>query len=224
MPAVKIITPGNRFGRWTALEVVKSRTYPSGTTIHFRECRCECGTVQFVAVTKLRSGHSRSCGCLQGDVTAERNLIHGYAVGRAKRSRIYNVWSGILTRCTNQNVPAYEDYGARGITVCERWLKFENFLEDMGEPPPGLTIDRLDNDKGYFKDNCAWRTPLDQARNRRSNLNLTFDGLTLPVVEWAARTGIGRRTIEYRYHAGWPADEILTTPADGTGGSRKGSS
>ena len=209
MPSAKPIMPGDRFGRWTALEATETRTYPSGATIHFRECRCDCGAIDFVGSYKLRTGHSRSCGCLQSDVTTKRNLTHGFSGGNG--TRVYRVWCQMVGRCTNIKNRSYADYGGRGITVCERWLKFENFLEDMGEPPEGLTIDRLDNDSGYFKDNCAWRTPTDQARNRRSSLKLTYDGLTLTVAEWSSRVGIGRRTIEARYHAGWPSDAILTT-------------
>jgi len=79
----------------------------------------------------------------------------------------YNTWSGIIKRCNNQKNPAYNSYGGRGITVCEDWLKFENFYEDMGKKPNGLTIERIDNDKGYYKENCCWDTPVQQARNRR---------------------------------------------------------
>ena len=118
----------------------------------------------------------------------------------------------MLNRCTNPNVRHYVDYGARGITVCERWLKFENFLEDMGEPPPGLTIDRLDNNKGYFKDNCAWKTPIAQARNRRNSVIMTFKGVTLTLIEWCELLDLSYRTLRARYAAGWSAEEILTIP------------
>jgi hypothetical protein len=206
------ITPGTKFGRWTILESTEMRHYPSGAQQLFIECQCDCGTIQWVGSYKLRIGHSRSCGCLQAEVTAERSTKHGHAP-RYNKTRIYKVWCSMLGRCTNPKNPAYEDYGARGITVCERWFEFENFLEDMGEPPSGLTIDRLDNDKGYFKENCAWKTRIDQARNRRSSVKITFDGLTLTIAEWSIRVAINRRTLEARFHAGWTPKKILTTPA-----------
>lgn len=167
MPTSKPIIPGDRFGRLTALEITETRTFPSGTSVHFRQCRCDCGIVTMASETKLRSGNRRSCGCLLSDVTAERNMTHGHAAGRNKRDRIYNVWASMLARCTNPKSHAYHNYGGRGISVCDRWMKFENFLQDMGAPPPGLTIDRINNDGNYCKENCAWKTRLDQARNRR---------------------------------------------------------
>jgi hypothetical protein len=212
MPAAKTITPGDKFGRLIALETIETRTYPSGTNIHFRECRCDCGEINFVSETKLRSGHTKSCGCLQAEITTKRSTTHGYSPRLKPRPRIYGIWCNMINRCTNPKVPHFRDYGGRGITVCERWLNsFENFLEDMGEPPPGLTIDRTDNNGNYEPENCEWKTRIDQARNRRSSLKITFDGLTLTVAEWSQRIGIGRRTIEARYHSGWSAEQILTT-------------
>ena len=214
MPARKTITPGERFARWTALEKTELRTYPSGATIHFRWCRCDCGKEQWVSEYKLRTGHSRSCGCLQAEVTVNRNLTHGHTP-RGTRPKIYGVWCNMWNRCTNPNVAAYPNYGARGITVCERWESFENFLADMGEPPEGLSIDRLNNDLGYFKENCAWRTPIDQARNRggkRKSIRLTFNDLTLTFAEWAEHLNVGRHMLEARYYAGWSPEEILTLP------------
>lgn len=215
MPAAKTIMAGTRFGRWTALEATKSKTYLSGAKIQFRECRCDCGTMQFVSEYKLRTGHSRSCRCLQAEVTARRSLKHGFSK-RGKRSRIYGIWCNMITRCANQAAPCYEDYGLRGITVCDRWLNsFENFLEDMGEPPQGLTIDRCNNDLGYFKENCAWKTPVDQARNRRNSLKLTFDGQTMTIIEWSEKLRVGYRMLKARYHAGWTVEQILTVPTRG---------
>lgn len=213
MPAVKAITPGDRFGRWTALEKTESRTYLSGTIIHLHECRCDCGTIQMVGSYKLRTGHSKSCGCLQSEITTRRSTKHGFSPKIRDRPRIYGVWCNMINRCTNPNVRQYDDYGGRGITVCERWLNsFENFLEDMGEPPPGMTIDRLDNHKGYFKENCAWRTPLHQARNRRSSVVITFDGLTMTLVEWAEYLGVSYRMLRGRREQGWSVERMLTEP------------
>lgn len=166
MPIAKVIMPGARFGRWSVLDTAEIRNYPSRANVSFHLCRCDCGTSQFVADSKLRTGYSKSCGCLRSDMTVERSFVHGYAPRNA-RPRVYNIWNAMLSRCQNPKATAYGDYGGRGITVCDRWLKFENFLEDMGDPPEGLSIDRLDNNEGYSKENCAWRTPLDQARNRR---------------------------------------------------------
>jgi hypothetical protein len=116
----------------------------------------------------------------------------------------------MLSRCTNPNNLAYERYGGRGITVCERWLKFENFLEDMGEPPDGLTIDRTDNDGNYCKDNCAWKTRLDQARNRRSSVKIFFNGLSMTLREWSEHLGISYSMLKGRRERGWPIDKMLT--------------
>jgi hypothetical protein len=145
-------------------------------------------------------------------MTREKNLTHGYAEGYG--TRIYHVWCAMLARCTNPKNQAYDNYGGRGITVCERWRKFENFLEDMGEPPEGLTIDRLDNDGPYCKDNCAWETRVVQANNRRSSVKLTFDGVTLTLREWSERTGIDYALMRGRYAQGWSLEKILRTPRD----------
>ena len=211
MPAAKTITPGERFGRWTALEATESRTYPSGATINFRECRCDCGTVQFVSEYKLRTGHSRSCRCLQAEVTKKRSLRHGFAPKRAQ-TRIYRIWQNMLNRCRNKNLPEYYRYGGRGITVCERWLTFKNFLEDMGEPPDGFSIDRVDNNKGYYKENCAWRTAIQQARNRGNNKFLTFKGKTMTISGWAEELGISVKVLNNRRHKGWSVEETLGIP------------
>lgn len=211
MPIRKIITPGERFARWTALDRTESRTYPSGATIHFRWCRCDCGKEQWVSEYKLRTGHSRSCGCLQAEVTTERSLTHGRS-RRGAIARVYRIWRNMLTRCTNPNGKDYASYGGRGITVCKRWESFENFLEDMGEPPSHLTLDRLDNNAGYSKENCAWRTPVDQARNRRNTIKLTFGGLTLSLKEWAERLNVDYTVLRARFYAKWTVEEILAVP------------
>lgn len=126
---------------------------------------------------------------------------------------IYTVWCGILTRCRNPKSTAFHEYGARGITVCERWLKFENFLEDMGDRPEGMTVERIDNNGSYSKNNCRWASPLEQGRNRRNNHVLTHKGETMPVSAWAEKIGISKWTLFTRIAAGWSTERLLETPA-----------
>jgi hypothetical protein len=116
----------------------------------------------------------------------------------------------MLSRCTNPAVRKYHVYGGRGIKVCERWLLFENFLADMGEPPPGLTLDRIDTDGHYEPGNCRWADQKAQQNNRRNNHLLTFDGETLGITEWQRRSGVDRHTIMRRLQKGWPIERALT--------------
>ncbi len=122
------------------------------------------------------------------------------------------IWMTMRQRCRDTNAKDYARYGGRGIKVCERWESFENFLADMGERPAGMSIERDDNDGDYTPDNCRWATRSEQQRNRRSNVLLTHDGVTLCVAEWAIRTGINRMTLHTRIDRGWPTDKALTTP------------
>lgn len=124
-------------------------------------CRCDCGAEMIVRGGDLRSRHSLRClRCHQG------NLQHGHN-RTARRSPTYQSWVGMLTRCTNPNSTKYQDYGGRGIAVCERWLTFDNFLADMGERPVGKTIDRMNNDGNYEPGNCRWATDAEQRANKR---------------------------------------------------------
>lgn len=194
------------------MDKTEVRVYPSGVRQIRKLCRCECGKEEFVGEYKLRIGHSRSCGCLQSEVTTERSLKHGHSK-RGERSRAYSVWRNIINRCTNPNVASYADYGGRGITICDRWLNsFENFLQDMGEPPEGRTIDRIDNNKGYYRENCAWNTPVQQARNRRNSITLTFNGMTMTLPDWAELLDVPYSMLKERLYRGWSVEKILMEP------------
>jgi hypothetical protein len=212
MPRPHPITTGDRFGRLTALETVKSMRYPCGAVGTLRECKCDCGAIKFFATGSLRSGNAKSCGCLSSELKSARSLTHGYSRHSTNRTRVYRIWAGILKRCNNPRIPIYRYYGARGITVCERWLRFENFLVDMGEPPEGYSIDRSDNNRGYEPGNCAWASKKQQARNRRSNVHLTHNGETKTLAEWAELLGVTSGTLVDRLWRGWTTEQTVTTP------------
>jgi len=127
-------------------------------------------------------------------------------------TRTWKIWTGMLNRCQNPNGPAYEYYGGRGIKVCERWHDFENFLGDMGEAPPGLSIDRKDNNGNYCKENCRWATKLEQAGNMRSNRLVTYKGETRTIREWSRHLGVNYDSFYIRFYRNWPTEKIFETP------------
>jgi|SaaInlV_200m_DNA_6_1039755.scaffolds.fasta_scaffold43351_2 hypothetical protein len=152
MPAFKDRT-GEQVGRLTILSDWKREKKVTSW-----KCLCECGTEKWIRANHLTESHTRSCGCLMLDTNTSHNK---------SRSLEYKVWDSMIQRCGNKSHKAYDNYGGRGISVCSEWQDFENFYADMGDKE-GLTLERLDNDKGYSKDNCKWVTMTDQARNRRT--------------------------------------------------------
>jgi hypothetical protein len=174
-------------------------------------CRCDCGAIRVVAQDNLRSGHTLSCGCLNR-VRLSQPRKHGHSK-RGKKTRAFNAWCLMKQRCLDRNFPSYPRYGGRGITVCERWRdSFENFLADMGEPPPGTSIDRENNEGNYEPGNCRWATLKEQARNKRSSRLLSLGGRTQCLAAWAEEVGIGVKVLERRVHQGWSHERALTTP------------
>ncbi len=129
-----------------------------------------------------------------------------------RNSPEYGVWAGMLNRCRNPRVRCYPNYGGRGIKVCDRWLKFENFFADMGSRIDGMTIERINNNGDYTHENCRWAKPIEQYRNRRDNVYLTFQNRTLTLAEWGRALGFPETLVRDRRRAGWPVDRILTTP------------
>jgi hypothetical protein len=171
--------------------------------------QCSCGTQFKAFISNVSRGHTKSCGCFRRQATKDRSTTHGHKVGR-HGSPTYVVWMNMRARCYNPNTKSYRDYGARGIRVCERWHKFENFLADMGEVQPGMTIERSDNDRDYSPSNCRWATRKEQARNKRNVRLLTMDGLTMTAPEWGIKLGINRFTLGARMRAGLSDEEVLT--------------
>lgn len=155
---------GLRFGR---LLVMEKATIPDRTDMWL--CKCDCGCEKVIHGVDLRRGHTQSCGCLHKDVTSTANKKHGYTVGY-KVERLYRIWSNMKSRCYNPRVKAFERYGGRGITVCNEWLHdypaFRAWAYNSGYQE-NLSIDRIDNDKGYYPQNCRWSTITQQNNNRR---------------------------------------------------------
>lgn len=199
---------GQRFGKWTVLE--KAVSPPGKEHQSFWLCQCECGAESVRRGAQLRYAEKRGvvqscqrCGAIAGNTT------HGLS-----KIAEYKVWHAMLDRCQNPEHEAFPHYGARGITVCERWRTFENFLSDMGRRPSARhSLDRVDNDKGYSPENCRWTTAKTQNRNHRGNVMLTYDGRTQCIAAWAEETGIGFNTIRLRIkNHGWSVERALTTP------------
>ena len=135
------------------------------------KCECNCGEIIIVHGSSLRKKLTKSCGCIRREVTIERNKTHGM-----RYSSEYNIWTMMVKRCNNSNYHQFENYGGRGIAVCESWKEFENFYEDMGPRPSDLhSINRIDNDGNYEPSNCNWATATDQARNKRNNTIKSID-------------------------------------------------
>ena len=126
------------------------------------------------------------------------------------KSREYRLWTGIVNRCTNPRSKDWRLYGGRGITLCEGWRRFENFLADMGKRPIGSCIDRIDNDRGYEPGNCRWTTARVQARNRRSSVLYEYAGRRLPLCQWADESGINRYTFYWRFSQGWRGHRLFS--------------
>lgn len=194
---------GHHFGRLTV--VSRGQNTSSGKTRWL--CECLCGGIICAVGGDLQSCNTKSCGCLQrewANAMGKRNTTHG-----DRSSRVYSIWMGMKGRCSDED---NNNYGGRGIKVCDRWGKFENFLKDMGWPPTSdHQIDRIDNDGGYSKSNCRWSTPKEQSRNKRENRLLSYGGKSQCLSAWSEETGISKQTLWYRLSRGWSLQKALTT-------------
>lgn len=140
-----------------------------------------------------------------------KRLRHGFARGE-RRTLTYRIWTTMKSRCGRSNAGSFEFYGGRGIRVCARWMRFENFLSDMGECPPGHQLDRIDNNRHYEPGNCRWATPKQNARNRRNTRWLTVAGVTKSLHEWAELYRLNVNTLAKRLGLGWDPLRALTEP------------
>lgn len=181
---------GLRFGRQIAIAPVGKND--SGN--YMWECKCDCGNKHIVASAKLIQGKSKSCGCFKKENSAKLLTKHGITVGG--KPRTFTIWCGMKSRCYNPKSISYKNYGAKGITVCEEWLTFENFHNwaILNGYSDELQIDRIENSKGYSPDNCRWVTRTENMRNQTTTRNITVYGITLPLSIWCKELGISKNT------------------------------
>jgi len=177
------------------------------------KCQCSCGNITKVTTCDLRSGKTKSCGCLQRRRSSEFNFKHGLT-----RSLEYRTWCNIKNRCYNPNNKDYHNYGGRGIYVCDTWINsFETFIQDMGRKSfKGATLDRIDNNGPYSPDNCRWASQTEQARNRSNNHLITFNGKTQCLAAWAEELNLKYHTLKCRIlYYGWSIEKAFTMPLRG---------
>ena len=203
MGGKKVDLTGKKFGRLTVVSKVNREC---GKSLWL--CKCECGNVVNVTANRLKSGNTRSCGCLKRDTTIKRNKTHNMS-----SSRLYVIWGGMIKRCKNKNAHNYKIYGGRGIEVCDLWLRFEPFMEWAlsNGYENNLSIDRIDNNGNYCPENCRWVDKKTQNRNRRNNRIIVFNGVTATEAEWAEILGMPIQTLAYRLSR-HPEEIALTMP------------
>ena len=199
---------GQRFGK---LYVVSQAQNKNGNT--YWNCICDCGNNIVVKGVNLKHGTTQSCNCINRAITSKRNRDN--ADGIYRDSRLYRIYYGMRTRCYNKDDISYDKYGARGITICDEWLNdflaFQSWAINNGYKD-GLTIDRIDNNCGYYPENCRWATIKEQSNNRRSNVMLSYNNEIHSVAEWSDIVHINRETIYCRLRKGWTPEEALSIP------------
>lgn len=199
---------GQQFGKLTVIKKAYEREY-KGKKRTMWLCRCECGKECYVTTSNLTSGNTKSCGCMKIEKLKKR-ATHGMS-----RSRLYRIWHGIKDRCFNPHNKKTHRYMGRGITVCDEWLKFENFYKWATENgyDDTLTIDRIDNDGNYCPENCRWASNDVQQNNRCTNHMVTYNGETKSLKDWSRAIGIGYRCLLKRINElKWSIDKAFNTP------------
>lgn len=187
--------PGDVFGEWVLVKPVGG--------IHWR-ARCSCKKVRTVVLSHLTGGKSTRCR----DCYAKTQGSHW----RTTKDSTYAAWARMRQNCMNRNSNRYLRYGGAGIGVTQRWDSFENFLEDMGDKPPGTVLTRIDPSREYCKENCRWGTAKESQNNRREQKRYTHDGHTLTIPQWAERVGMKQSALRARLARGWDFADAITAP------------
>jgi hypothetical protein len=197
---------GQRFGR---LIVVSKSEFRGKNRNSFWNCVCDCGNTKTIELQSLKSGKTKSCGCLHNELQANRKKKHGLC-----NHRLYGIWTGMKQRCTNPKRNGYKHYGGKGITVCQEWFDFPAFYlwATANGYTEKLTLDRINPDGNYCPENCQWIPEADQNRNKTNNRLITAQGKTMLLCDWAKILGIRASVILNRIQSGWTETEAVTTP------------
>lgn len=205
MPAKKYIV-GKRFGRLLVIGEAPRHKYPNGRTGRKSIVKCDCGAEKEVFNADLLFGATQSCGCLKRESIPR--FTHGLSKTATHRS-----WVHMKGRCLNRKDSGYKDYGGRGITICARWRhSFQNFLRDMGEKPPGMMLERINNNKGYERGNCKWATRKEQNRNKRNSLVIVVRGRKDCLPSLCEFFGVDYNLARSRLNYGWSAERAFFAP------------
>lgn len=203
---------GHHFGKLTVISVVENSIAGKRKWL----CKCECGNTSVVFGGNLTRGHTTSCGCHRDANYKTMNLTHGATANKmgdkSAYPSSYKIWCNMRQRCYNHDSKVYHYYGGRGITVCDRWHEYENFVADMGERPKGLSLDRIDNDGPYSPENCRWTDMKTQQGNKSNAHLITYQGETKSIAEWVEHLGISRGKLHNRIFRGWDIDRAFTQP------------
>ena len=189
---------GKRFGKLTVHSFSHIKHFPSGQHQGVWNCTCDCGCTTQVTRSALVSRNTKSCGC------GKYRTTHGLS-----NTPTYQAWADMWGRCTNQNHRSWRHYGGRGILVCDHWVKFENFVADVGIRPDGLTLERVNNELGYFPGNVIWATMAVQLSNKRNSVKLTAFGKTQHLSAWSRERKLDCKTISYRLGIGMSVEMAL---------------
>jgi len=199
---------GKKFGRWIVIEIA----YKINGYLYLK-CECTCGSIRNVIIYSLLNGRSRSCGCWKKEERKNRKTH------RMSGTRFFRIWCEARSRCSKDYDDGYKDYGGRGIKVCERWLKFENFKDDMYQSylkhvkefgEKNTSIDRKNNDGNYELSNCRWATWKEQANNKRNNYLITYNDQTKNITQWANILNIPKNTLHNRIVRKWSIERAMT--------------
>lgn len=194
---------GNTYGRLTVISQTASVNEKAAWL-----CACSCGNSKVVTGDGLRTGRVVSCGCYRSECYGKNSITHGMA-----RTPTYRSWQEMRTRCSDPTSVSFPNYGERGVKVCRRWKKFENFLADMGIRPVGTSLDRRNVNKGYSKSNCRWATRVEQNRNKRSNVMVRYNRTTKCLSAWCEELNIPYpRTYNRIVINGWSPKKAFETP------------